>query len=592
MLLVTTAVPEFWRREEPFVLLGPWCLNGESFADIAGHPWRMLPNIWDDRALLRESAKACTAKYEVLLPRLARKLNGLHGVEYGDRHWDVLIGPWLTYSIHHYYDRWMQIRAALREHPDLTSLTLEPADYVTPTDSEDFLRLFTSDYYNLQIYSQVLAHLGVKTATAKTPLTGLLRRARPAPRPPSLRARVEGAFRSFCDGAVRAGLVPAATDQLYPSGYLLWRFAAKTGFRALPIHPDPLAAPPAERNTARTGLAEIAADDEFERLFVSSLPYSFPSLYLEGYARARAQTERAYPRAPRLAFFGSSVYYEDPIKFAVAGWAEKGTRILGFQHGGQYGTAEYSLAEEHERRISDRYFTWGWSEREGDPRLGDLPVPKFSAGALARPFPWSDGPRDILVVCAEGLMNAHHLFPYPLGDQWGRYFDWRCRFVQTLPPGCFSRLRIRHSPQDYGWRQKEGLAARFPAIRFDDVRVPFTRSCDEARWIVTDHPGTTFLECLALNRPSTHYWDPGLWEVRSSALPLFEELRRAGIVHHSPEDAARFIEKTDGALASWWLSPAVQAARERFVASYARTSPDWASDWAAAFESELAAAKR
>lgn len=587
MFLVTTAIPEFRPREDPSVLLGPWCLDGRTAAPADG---AMLPNIWDDRRLLRDSARICTEKYAVLRSRLAAKLNGIHGVDGSDRYWDILIGPWLTYSIHHYYDRLIQVRAALRLHPGLTSLTLDSADYVTPTDSADFLRLFTSDYYNLQIYSQVLSHLGVKTETARTPLTARLKQGRPASPPPRLRARLAGLFRSACDAAVRRGFASTATDQLYPSGSLLWTFVARSRFSALPFHPAPLPAPPApSRDGLRAGLASIAADDEFERLFVSALPYSFPALFLEGYAAARAQTEQAYPLPPRLAFVGSSMYYEDPVKFAVAEWSRKGSRVLGFQHGGQYGTAEYSLAEEHERRISDRYFTWGWSAQENDPKLGDLPVPKYSEGRRRRPFPWSESSRDILVVCAEGLKNAHHLFPYPMGGQWDRYFDWRCRFIGALPAERRPRLRIRHSPNEYGWRQKERLAARFPAVRLDDVGVPFTRSCDEARWVVTDHPGTTFLECLALNRPGTHYWDPELWELRPAAVPLFEELRAAGIVHYSPEDAARFIAETDDTVRSWWQSPRVQSARARFVETYARTSDDWASDWVRAVAGERGA---
>ena len=590
MFLVTTAVPGFRNREVPSVLLGPWCLDRLDSPEAGGRPAKMLPNLWDDRRLLRESARACTAKYGILLPRLARKLDEVHGGARRDRYWDVLIGPWLTYSIHHYYDRWMQIRAALRAYPDLTSLTLDPRDFVTPTDSEDFLRLFTSDYYNLQLYSQILSHLGVRATTARTPLTGLMRQTRPAPAAPPLRVRLDGALRSACDAAVSLGLASTATDQLYPSGSLYWSFVARARFSALPINPAPLHTPAPARGAARASLATIAADDDFERLFVSALPHSFPSLYLEGFAQASAATRRAYPRAPRLAFFGSSLYYEDAKKFAVAEWSEKGTRILGFQHGGQYGTADYSLAEEHERRISDRYFTWGWSARDGDPKLGDLPVPKYSAGRRRDPFPWSQRSRDILVVCAEGLMNAHHLFPYPLGDQWNRYFDWRCRFIAALPPERFAHLRIRPSPQDYGLKQKERLAGRFPAIGFDDAGVPFTRSCDKARWVVTDHPGTTFLECLALNRPGTHFWDPALWETRPSALPLFEELRRVGIIHHTPEEAARFIEKNYESAGSWWRSADVQKARSRFVEAYARTSADWASDWAGALERERRAA--
>ena len=67
--------------------------------------------------------------------------------------------------------------------------------------------------------------------------------------------------------------------------------------------------------------------------------------------------------------------------------------------------------------------------------------------------------------------------------------------------------------------------------------------------------------------------------MRKSAKPYFDDLRRAGIYHPTPESAAAKVNEVYKDPLSWWNSREVQDARERFVYRFARTSATWISEW-------------
>lgn len=590
MFLATTALKEFWDVSDEVLLLGPWCVRFEDPAWLAGVRHRRLPNVWDDRARLERCALYAQDVQPELLDALTAYLNEVHGTGLSRRYWRILLGGWLLYYTHQLLDRYTQVREALAAFPDAVSLVLDPEDYRAPRDTAEFLPLYHTDHYNLQLYSQVLRFLGKDFPRRRH-------------EPPSFPPRApRGRLRGWADGALAAGsqwavgaLGPdVVTDELYPTGQrLLWRLVAENRGRALPLLrklPEGLRAD-AVLDARRLGLARLPARDEFCRLLVSTLPSALPALALEGFARAREASPARRGRAPAAVFSSVGVFYNDYFKLAAAEWVERGAELWGLQHGGQYGTAKYSLAEWHERALCDRFHTWGWSSAENDPKLRDLPVPKLSEAAR-RPRRAGPEGRDILVLTLENVRNAHHLFPHPLGWQWEDHFGDLERFLAALE-GEAAAVALRPYPHDYGWNHRARLTARFPGLRFDAGSRPLLERARTARLVATDYPGTPFFELLACGVPSVHFWNESHWEMRAEAAPYFAALRAAGITHGSPEAAARQARAVYADPAAWWDSPAVAKARAEVVDRYCRVRPDWLRAWGEALsETPCAAARR
>lgn len=527
-----------------------------------------LPEPWGDRAALEAAALECRSVRERLLARLAARLDAEHGTALGVRYWRAILGPWLLYHLQQLEDRRRRVSAFLSQGRRPQAL-LDEACFETPRDTPDFLSLFPTERYNLQ-----LTTLCFRAAGADAPAVRVPAGPRYEPRPASAHGALKGAVRRAVYRAARLARRPdVLTDGVYPLGRAHEELAAACGWRLWPLaasFPKRLRVP-AVRGERRRALAGLPAEGALETLAVSSLPSCLPAIFLEGFPAARAHARRVLGRPPKVMLHSSGIYYDELYKLCAAEAALSGARLVGVQHGGQYGTALWSNPEWHERGIADLYLTWGWSE---DAATVPVSVPWLCPAPARTPEAGS-----ILYVSTSGLKIPHELFPAPLSRQYEEFFAWRERFLAALPDEDRAAARARLFPVDCGWNERPRLEARFPGLRFDSG--PLKASVSRAALVVCDHPGTFFLETLAWDVPGVHFWDEHLWTSRRAALEALEPLRRAGIVHADPESAARQAAAVRRDPSKWWNEPAAREARREFVRRYARTDPAWAAEWAA-----------
>jgi putative transferase (TIGR04331 family) len=159
MLLVTTALESSWGQDEPLLFLGEWCLLYHRRKIAAGRDYDVVRNHWDDRGKLELDEANLTALHDRLISALAIVLNKIHGLNYDDSYWRMLLDPWLVSYTAVIWDRWECMRIALDEYrPDKTfylasqSLSLVPRDY--PTSVEMFL----SDQWNHELFKSILVY--------------------------------------------------------------------------------------------------------------------------------------------------------------------------------------------------------------------------------------------------------------------------------------------------------------------------------------------------------------------------------------------------------------------------------------------------
>ena len=71
-----------------------------------------------------------------------------------------------------------------------------------------------------------------------------------------------------------------------------------------------------------------------------------------------------------------------------------------------------------------------------------------------------------------------------------------------------------------------------------------------------------------MNVPTVIYWNPNHWELRDSAIPYYEELKRVGIFHETPASAAQHVAEIWDDVDQWWNSSEVQKVLEQFKKKY------------------------
>lgn len=577
--LVTTAIEEFWDTSKQLLFLGEWCLrySRKSFWQPLGG--EVLEYPWQSRRDISIASGYAYSLYERLLPLLAQALNDLHDVSYSTRYWRIVIGPWLQLYLTTVYDRYLSLRTALNKYPDLTTIILSSKSFVTPRDTLEFSQHLKGDSYNLQIYSRILHILG-KEYPEKSLTVASMPFVFPDKNPfAKIKKNALKLFFSM-NRAFKEGHSVILRSSYFSADAQL-QFVLRTRGRVWSVVGDPYEMPIMEiNNGARESLRRcFTRHNEFEVLLGEMLSLDVPTSFIEGYDHIGQALKHEYPSPPKAIMSAVGWYCDEPFKQWAADAAEQGTTLLGMQHGGNYGCLACNPGEDNEIAIADRYYTWGW-ERP------DIPGKVFprSAGKLSG--------RKLLVACneKEGILfvsttSVRYFREFPFFPQdFSEYLVWQRRFLARFSSALLPMLRVRLHREDNGWDMKERWRESCPDIRFEDWSIPLAQSLDNCRLYVSDHLGTTYLEALAVGKPTILFWNPVANALRPEAQHLFDGLRDAGILFDAPELAADAVNSVYPDVKLWWNEPIRQVARRNFCDRFAVTSPKAVKEWVDEFK--------
>jgi putative transferase (TIGR04331 family) len=594
VFLATTALSQFWDKDQEILFLGSWCTRYDCRSDWETLRYQVMPSPWNDRRRYYEATLYVDELTERFLKHVSSHLNSVHGTTHSVRYWRVVIGPWLFHYLHAVYDRYIHLTEAFRHNPALETILLSPQSFRVPRDMGELMQFVSEDAYNLQIVSQVLQEMG--HTFPNLALKGTRRENGESPEKKGRYAAVKKAAERgsrFAERAISGFLGErwqVALCGMYCPRSSLWAVALRMGLRALPfeVRSEWSGMIPSSRfDERRNCLEAFPASNEFERVFARLLARNCPALYLEAYPWARAETLKRHRRMPSTIVSAIGWYFNEPFKFFAAEAMEKGSRLLAIQHGGGYGIFRFSPPELHESRLADSFMAWGWASNEGGASR-NLPSPKLSSSFLPAPSSRTVIPKHktILFVATEHPRYLYRFHSTPVGSQWEGYFDWQCRFLSALPHRLRAAVRFRANPSEYGHFFPKRLAERFGEVQWD-VGGKFSQRVKEVSLVVVDHCATTFLEALLANVPVIVFWDPYLWEIRDQAEPYFNSLYKAGVWWNSPEAAAAKVVLVSEDPWAWWGCNEVQDARQCFVDRFALAREGWLDDWADALEEEI-----
>ena len=562
--LITTALEETWREDEPVLFLGEWGRRYSRKDSWLKMNAEVLPYHWDDRTKLYADYQYLQGFYERLLQDLAIQLNQIHGMNHSLRYWRILIGPWLGYFTQMLFDRWTSIQQAINQYDLSGTIVLTgQEESLIPNDMTDFTRLFVGDEWNQHIYAAILQQFTAVPCSeqARQGMEGLPKAAPST----SQKQRIK---RTLAACYVRAASVLTRDrDAFFLATYLPlldeMRLYPRLGqvpqlWRLLP--PVQVAIDSKQRQWVVSG----ENCSEFEICARALIPQQIPTVYLEGYLWLVEQTAGLpWPKQPKLIWTSNSHYSDDVFKAWAAQKVEQGSPLVIGQHGGGYGMGRWSFNQDHEITICDRYLSWGWSE-PGQPKVKPVGQLKAKHPVEVRIAEQSGA----LLVTTTVPRLSYHMFSATVSRQWLDYFDDQCAFIENLPSHIREALTVRLYSQDYGWDQASRWRDHFPNLPLDEGQSDINNLIRKSRLFISTYNATTYLESFTMNVPSVIFWNPNHWELCDSAIPYFEELTRAGIFHETPESAAHHVAAIWNDIDAWWTSPVVRYVLEQFKQRY------------------------
>ncbi len=576
--LVTTALEEFWDTSKPVVFLGEWCRRYSRRVAWGSLGDEVLPALWNDRAAFLKAYAYVNDVYENYLRLLSDTLNAIHGRRCSDRYWRIVAGPWLFHYIHILYDRYCSIVQAEKLYPAFTSVGLSTENHVTPESTLNFIELVGDDLYNLQLYTNILKFQGNDIACMKYDFKKC-----PLPR--------TKAGRSICSALKNGTSIlacnvisslrkkrPIVLREVYLPRREQMKLFLKTGFRMWPHHgrTDEYSSRPTDHAVRDSIVLNAGSEDRFARLLSRMLPGDIPKSLVEDYIAIEDGVGKAYPRDVSAIVSAVSWYFDESFKCWAAGESERGAKLIGIQHGGNYGIDEPFQCEEHELKISDYYSTWGWKKSAG----GATTISSVATKLAGRKKIHASNAEEGLLYVGTSSLRYLIRFQNMTSCKYSAYIEWQLRFLATLTGDLRSKLRVRLHHNDYGWDMRERLLSQYPDLNIESWSQSYEGSLRKSRICIINNLSTTYTEALSVNKPTILFWDPETYRLRDEAKPYFKELYDNGLLYESPESAAYALKSVYDDVEGWWNENARQAAVKRFCGIFARTSPDAVDLWA------------
>jgi len=575
--LATTSLEEFWDTHQHLLFLGEWCLKFDRrsyWITLDGHLIKSYVHGGKEGSKVFHEIDDI---YEKLLPIVATSLNAFHETEFSVRYWRIVIGPWLQYYITVMYDRYLRITLALKEYPNLTTTLLSEDSFIVSRDTEHFVNLSSSDFYNLQVFSRILRFLG-KEFPSKSATDGKLSEGCKV----QSRSWKNAIFRPISDFyrflVIKLVSNPVVINSSYWPKRLELRLAVKLfgGLFSTIGANEEKKDYQFDDNRRKTFKSVSFGDDVFCNCIGSMLFADMPKCFVEGYKPTVDSAKSFYPNSARIIFSANAWWFDETFKVWAAEKAEKGTLLFGAPHGGNYSAQLTHQARDHEKKILDHYYLEGLSasnaqgERIQTPLLKLMPLKDMGASNLKSGILWATTslPRYFCHDCLFCLPEFH-----------SEYLQWQARFVDSLSPFTLNVLKLRPHSSDFGWGAVSRLKVLYTNLRLDPPETTFIESISNCRLFVCDHMSTTYAEALACNKPTILFWSPDANPLLPEAEQYFALLRNAGVLFDSPEAAAEAASNVYEDVEKWWNDAKRQETIKVFTETFLGHHPDSENIW-------------
>ena len=538
--LVVDRIPQDFRPGVDLAL-GSWCFQGRE-NQVEGWEDTVFPAPFPTQAALYQAGETSRLLAHRLLDEMWPAMNRRHGLNYGRRFWRAVMMPWLIHLTIVSWRLWRycDLFIAAQDDEPLTVLAAEvQGEPVVDGSNTFFLALFNRHPLLSWMMQETLRRQAPAHWHFENALPPIVFAMPAGEQPGHLRWETVDSIEGL--GRLRRPL------SLYA------RLTARPGRLEEPPYPTDKPDVPA---AYWLFLTEMAA---------RTMPHALGDGFAALYAKVSALDFSA------CIHVCSMPWGNDGYNLAAALAREAGQRVISVQHGGNYGWGGVVPTEGEAEYSNDRFVTWGWTAQENYPgRFRPMSSPMLSLNiGKAR-----ETTAEMILIGASMVAFNPRIDFYPESLSYRRN---KAVFIEALGRDLQASLRYRPYNCPNTFDDADWLCRRFPDLRI--VKGPLTPEMMSCRLTVQDHPCTSLSITLAANMPTICFWQPDHWPLARQAMPLFDGMRKTGMLFDDPAEAAKHIRTIWGDVPGWWRSEAVQAVRRDWCNQYARASRFWLLEW-------------
>jgi putative transferase (TIGR04331 family) len=324
-------------------------------------------DIWEEYSILKKNYEYIYKQYEFLLEQFSNELNKIHNKNYSKRYWRILIGPWIFLFISIIFERWFSIRGIFKNNKiEKIFIRQETKNYVT-TDIDEFRNIYILNDWNHNLYNKILKYFKndnyvINYYKSNNDTQNYLTR--------SLNL-------SFKQKIVKTLLRTSFTSFFKNKDYLFFssgfdrkrkKIINKNLEKSVFLPPIPKFLREnfqVDKNLRDRLTIKEYDNTNFSKFLVEQIKENIPLVYLELFdEHIKFISKYNYPSNPKSLINASGLMFNSNMSRYVAEKIEEKSQLINIQHGGTYGQYDLHWPTKHEIEISDKFLTWGWTQKD------------------------------------------------------------------------------------------------------------------------------------------------------------------------------------------------------------------------------------
>jgi putative transferase (TIGR04331 family) len=572
MNLITLNIKDSLLKKKKFkknsILIGDWCDVPNNIFTYKKN-YRIAKNVYKyhtNYLKKKNEINYIGGVYNKILDNLSLSLNKYHKEDFNKKYWEILVHRWLYFYVAHMFSRWQVIKKILNNNPikSLSTINFGDNDF-RPTDTWHAHNImYSSDnYWNTWIFTEIIKENYKKITIDYFDINKkkVKKKIKIYSRPIEFYDQINIFFskKIFLYKFYMSKFIKL---KIFLHNFQFFLSKKKKLFFFSELNNK------LDNNFIYT---YKKSTDKFYNFVNKMIIKNIPRIFIEDYERLKKETEKLnWPEKPDFILTTHGQYYDEVFKLYAAKKIIKGSNFLIAQHGSVNITANTLFDNEYDKKISDRYLTWGWKDSKKTYPL----YITTTQGINEKSFKFLKNKKILLI-----LYNLKHsLIKLPNGylsdlEKKKLQIYMNVNFLKELNHDIFSKINAKILSMENPNVVKNSILCKFPKLKFIKTNKLAYTLRNKFNLQIETYLSTGFLEAMHINRPVILLFNERIIDgVNKSFKKYINLLQKNNIIFTDPKKAANFINREYFNIQNWWNSSSVQQARKKFCHTNCRHS--------------------
>ncbi len=534
-------------------------------------------NIWNDEKKFESDYFLLIDLYEDILDQLYSQLNSYHKKNYSKRFWRIVIGPWLNYFTSLIYERWGTIENVFKNYKIKKVYVNNYKEKHIPFNMDKFIVFIFSDTWNQSIYREIVLNFNKQNIEIC-----------PLDKKDDLKKNLEHSNKTSIKNLLiklilkkkifnfnsKKKILFFSTNLDNEKKNLITKKLSKTIF--LPPIPPFISDFKINYENRKKLSLRTKNNDEFNQFLVKKIKENIPIIFLELFNKHLDYLKTYdYPENPDHLITASGLNHNSNMSRYVAEKLENNSKLIFMQHGGCYGQYLYHWPEYHETEVSDKYLSWGWTDKK---KKKIIPI-GLNKNLKLKTYK-KENLKDIYLEIRVRSKYTSRLSSDKAFNHQEYIKNCQELISKVKNSKIYKNFFIRMHHRQLGWREEDEFKKIDPNIKFCSTELSSIDLRNNSKVYIHTSLSTGHLESASLRIPFLIYQDKRDEPFREEHKHYIEEMENFKILFSDPQELVSHLEYIDNNLDEWWNNKNLQLFLKNYSEKFSKLNENYANDLA------------